>query len=130
MLDSEYPIFKSIVDLHVHVGLLIFFPFYIFSDDSVSSILPDAKSKSEVGKGKGDRGKSKARNENPPPVAPYSFTEAQEEEIAHWIENKKLLYDMKDKQYKDKALRRQLWEGKAAEYGVDCKFKIQTLQLL
>ncbi|KAL3048018.1 hypothetical protein OYC64_006741 [Pagothenia borchgrevinki] len=26
---------------------------------------------------------------------------------------------MKDKQYKDKALRRHLWEGKAAEYGLD-----------
>ena len=46
------------------------------------------------------------------------------------MESKKLLYDMKDKQYKDKALRRQLWEGKATEYGVDCKYKIFTFQIL
>ncbi|PIK52574.1 hypothetical protein BSL78_10516 [Apostichopus japonicus] len=65
------------------------------------------------------KGKGKAQNENPPPGASYSFTETNEEVIARWVESKKLLYDMKDKQYKDKALRRQLWEGKAAEYGVD-----------
>ncbi|KAI9535108.1 hypothetical protein NQZ68_007197 [Dissostichus eleginoides] len=79
--------------------------------------LPAGKSKPEVGKG--DKGKGKAQHENPPPGASYSFTVAQEEAIARWVESNKLLYDMKDKQYKDKALRRQLWEGKAAEYGVD-----------
>lgn len=76
-----------------------------------------------MGKGKGDKEKGKTQDENPPPGAPYSFTETQEEAIARWLESKKLLYDMEDKQYKDKALRRQLWEGKAAEYGVDCKYK-------
>jgi hypothetical protein len=70
---------------------------------------------------KGDKGKGKPRNENPIPCAPYSLTETQEEELALWLESKKLLYDMKDKQYKDKSLRRHLWEGKAAEYGLDCK---------
>ena len=34
-----------------------------------------------------------------------------------------MLYDMKDKQYKDKTLRRKLWEEKASEYGVNCKFR-------
>ncbi|KAK1881762.1 DNA mismatch repair protein MSH3 [Dissostichus eleginoides] len=77
----------------------------------------EGKSKSEVGKG--DKGKGKAQNENPPPGASYSFTVAQKEAIARWVESNKLLYDMKDKQHKDKAVRRHLWEGKAAEYGVD-----------
>lgn len=111
---------------------LVFFPFGIFSDESASPALPAGKSKSkpEVGKGKGDKGKGKVQNENSSPGAPNSFTEAQEEAIARWLENKKLLYDIKDKQYKDNALRRQLWEGKATEYGVDCKYKIFTFQIL
>ena len=111
---------------------LIFFPFGIFSDESASPALSAGKSKSkpEVGKGKGDKGKGKVQNENPPPGAPNSFTEAQEEAIARWLESKKLLYDIKDKQYKDNALRRQLWEGKAAEYEVDCKYKQFTFQIL
>ncbi|XP_041374261.1 uncharacterized protein LOC121387305 [Gigantopelta aegis] len=90
-------------------------------DESASPTLPAGKSKSkpQVGKGKGDKGKGKAQNENLPPGAPYSFIEAQEEAIDRWVESKKLLYDMEDKQYKDEASRRQLWEGKAAEYGVD-----------
>ncbi|KAK1892360.1 Glutamate--tRNA ligase [Dissostichus eleginoides] len=79
----------------------------------------EGKSKSKPEVGKGDKGKGKAQNENPPPGASYSFTEEQEEAIARWVESNKRLYNMKDKQYKDKALRRQLWEGKAAEYGVD-----------
>lgn len=103
------------------------FSLNIFTDESVSSALPTCKSKTKrqvgKGKGKGDKGKGKVQNDNPPPGAPYSFTEEQEEAIARWVESKKLLYDMKDKQYKDKALRRQLWEGKAAEYEVDCKYK-------
>ncbi|XP_041362827.1 thyroid hormone receptor-associated protein 3-like [Gigantopelta aegis] len=72
-------------------------------DESASPTLPAGKSKSkpQVGKGKGDKGKGKAQNENPPPGAPYSFTKAQEEAIARWVVSKKLLYDMKDKQYKD-----------------------------
>ncbi|KAK1903017.1 Bifunctional pinoresinol-lariciresinol reductase 1, partial [Dissostichus eleginoides] len=86
-------------------------------EDSTES--PTSKSKSKPEVGKGDKGKGKAQHENPPPGASYSFTVAQEEAIARWVESNKLLYDMKDKQYKDKALRRQLWEGKAAEYGVD-----------
>ncbi|KAF3853839.1 hypothetical protein F7725_014527 [Dissostichus mawsoni] len=86
---------------------------------SASPTLPAGKSKSKPEVGKGDKGKGKAQNENPPPGASYSFTVAQEEAIARWVESNKLLYDMKDKQYKDKALRRHLWEGKAAEYGVD-----------
>lgn len=104
---------------------LICFPFGILSVESASPALPADKSKSKpkVGNGKGEKGKGKAQNENPPPGASYSFTEANEEVIARWVGSKKLLYDMKDKQYKDKALRRQLWEGKAAEYGVDCKYK-------
>ncbi|KAI9536425.1 hypothetical protein NQZ68_033684 [Dissostichus eleginoides] len=85
-------------------------------DESDSPALPAGKSKPEVGKG--DKGKGKAQKENPPPRASYSFTEAQEEAIARWVESNKLLYDM-NKQYKDKALRRHLWEGKAAEYGLD-----------
>ncbi|KAL3062596.1 hypothetical protein OYC64_002410 [Pagothenia borchgrevinki] len=88
-------------------------------DESASPALPAGKSKSKPEVGKGDKGKGKAQNENPPPGASYSFTEAQEEAIAHWVESNKVLYDMKDKQYKDKALRRQLWEGKAAENGMD-----------
>ncbi|KAF3842836.1 hypothetical protein F7725_001685 [Dissostichus mawsoni] len=73
--------------------------------EDVSPCPSKSKSKPEVGKG--DKGKGKAQHENPP----------LEEAIARWVESNKLLYDMKDKQYKDKALRRQLWEGKAAEYG-------------
>ncbi|KAI9542577.1 hypothetical protein NQZ68_019261 [Dissostichus eleginoides] len=69
--------------------------------------------------GKGDKGKGKAQKENPPPGVSYSFTEAQEEAIACWVKSKKLLYDIKDKQYKEKALKRHLWEGKAAEYRLD-----------
>ncbi|KAI9536946.1 hypothetical protein NQZ68_029074 [Dissostichus eleginoides] len=88
-------------------------------DESASPALPAGKSKSKPEVGKGDKGKGKAQNENPPPGASYSFTEEQEEAIARWVESNKRLYNMKDKQYKDKALRRQLWEGKAAEYGVD-----------
>ncbi|XP_033946341.1 claspin-like isoform X1 [Pseudochaenichthys georgianus] len=88
-------------------------------DESASPALPAGKSKSKPEVGKGDKGKGKAQNENPPPGASYSFTEAQEEAIARWVQSNKLLYDMKDKQYKYKALRRQLWEGKAAENGVD-----------
>ncbi|KAK1905104.1 Nodulin-22 [Dissostichus eleginoides] len=83
------------------------------SDDEGKS-----KSKPKVGGRQRER-QGKAQKENPPPGASYSFTEAQEEAIARWLESNKLLYDMKDKQYKDKALRRQLWEGKAAEYGLD-----------
>ena len=99
-------IFPYLVVLHV----LNFFPFGIFSDKSASHVLPADKSKfkPQVVKGKGDKGKGKAQNENPPPGAPYSFTEAQEEAIARWMESKKLLYDMKDRKYKDRALRRQL----------------------
>ena len=104
--------------------LLSFFPSGIFSDESASTA---GKSKPAVGKDKGDKGKAKAQNENPSPAAPYSLTEAQEEAIARWLESKKLIYDMKHKQYKNKALRRQLWEEKAAEYGVDCKYKKITL---
>ncbi|KAI9546654.1 hypothetical protein NQZ68_024552 [Dissostichus eleginoides] len=87
--------------------------------ESASPALPAGKSKSKPKVGKGDKGKGKgkAQKENPPPGVSYSFTEAQEEAIARWVESNKLLYDMKDKQYKDKALRRHLWEGKAAEYG-------------
>ncbi|KAK1901843.1 Lysophospholipase NTE1 [Dissostichus eleginoides] len=91
------------------------------ADESASPALPAGKSKSKPKVGKGDKGKGKgkAQKENPPPGVSYSFTEAQEEAIARWLESNKLLYDMKDKQYKDKALRRHRWEGKAAEYGLD-----------
>ena len=105
---------------------LFLFTFGIFSDHSASPALPAGKSKPQ--EGKGNKGKGNAQNENPPPAVPYSFTEAQEEAIAGWVESKKLLYDMKDKQYKDKALRRHLWEEKAAEYGVGCKYKKITFQ--
>ena len=70
--------------------------------------------KPQVGMGKGNKGKGKAKNVNPIPAAPHNFTEEQEEAIAVWLESKKLLYDMKNKQYKDKVLRRQHWEEKAA----------------
>ena len=70
--------------------------------------------KPQVGMGMGD---------NPPPAAQYNFTEAEEEAIARWVESNSVLYNMKNKLYKNKALRRQLWEEKAAEYGVDCKYK-------
>ena len=76
-----------------------------------------------MGKGKGNEGKGKAHKDKRPPGASCSFTAEQEEAIARWLESEKLLYDMKDKQYKDKALRRQLWKEKAAEYGLDCKYK-------
>jgi len=66
------------------------------------------------------KGKARPRRRTHPP---YSFTEAQEEAIACWVKSKKLLYDIKDKQYKEKALKRHLWEGKAAEYRLDCKYK-------
>ncbi|XP_071063116.1 uncharacterized protein [Pseudochaenichthys georgianus] len=84
------------------------------ANESGSPALPAGKSKPEVGKG--DKGKGKAQKENPPPGVSYSFTEAQEEAIACWVKSKKLLYDMK---YKEKALKRHLWEGKAAEYRLD-----------
>lgn len=90
---------------------LIWFPFGIFSDELDSISLPAGKSKPkpQVGKGKVNKGKNKI------PAAPYNLTEEHEEPIAVWLESKKLLYDMKDKQYKDKALRRQLldkiWNG-------------------
>ncbi|VDI67259.1 Hypothetical predicted protein [Mytilus galloprovincialis] len=47
------------------------------------------------------------------------FYRAEEQEIAKWLETKKLLYDIEDKDYKQRALKRQLWETKAAEYGVN-----------
>ncbi|KAF3837946.1 hypothetical protein F7725_009714 [Dissostichus mawsoni] len=52
---------------------------------------PKSKSKSKPKVGKGDKGKGKAQKENPPPGASYSFTEAQEEAIARWVESNKLL---------------------------------------
>ncbi|KAJ3606533.1 hypothetical protein NHX12_026054 [Muraenolepis orangiensis] len=105
----------SLVPLFVPVSALVtelLEFFYVPRAGSASPALPAGKSKPEVGKG--DKGKGKAQNENPPPGASNSFTEAQDKAIARWVESKKLLYDMKDKH---KALRRQLWEGKAAEYG-------------
>lgn len=106
----------------------LIFAFGIFLDEPAFSALPTdkSKSKSQVGNGKGDKGKGKAQNENPHSSVPYSFTEEEEEGIARWIESNKLLYDMKDIQYKDKALRRKLWEGKAAEYELNCKYKTFT----
>ena len=97
---------------------LIFSPFGIFSDESASPALAAGRSKSKPEVGKGDKGKGKAQNENPPPGAPYSFTEAQEEAIARWMESKKPLYDMKNKRYNDMALRRELFEGKAVRDGL------------
>ncbi|KAF3855700.1 hypothetical protein F7725_016423, partial [Dissostichus mawsoni] len=43
------------------------------------------------GKGDKGKGKGKAQKENPPPGVSYSFTEAQEEAIARWVESNKLL---------------------------------------
>ena len=88
------------------------------------SLLPASKSKPkpQVGKGKGNKGKGKTKNVNPIPAALYNFTEEQEESIAVWLESKKLPYEMKDKQYKDKALRRQFWEEKTLYYVMDCKY--------
>ncbi|VDH96134.1 Hypothetical predicted protein [Mytilus galloprovincialis] len=73
-----------------------------------------AKTKPKIGKGKGKKGKQLEE-----PIVQCSFTEEEEQEIAKWLETKKLLYDIKDKDYKQKALKRQLWETKAAEYGVN-----------
>ncbi|KAI9515845.1 hypothetical protein NQZ68_022201 [Dissostichus eleginoides] len=60
-------------------------------DESASPALPAGKSKSKPKVGKGDKGKGKAQKENPPPGASYSFTEAQEEAIARWVENHSIL---------------------------------------
>ncbi|KAF3835794.1 hypothetical protein F7725_028352 [Dissostichus mawsoni] len=88
------------------LGSIHLLPLLVMSQPPLPSL---QASPSLVGKGKG-----KAQKENPPPGVSYSFTEAQEEAIACWVKSKKLLYDIKDKQYKEKALKRQ--EGKAAEY--------------
>lgn len=69
-------------------------------------------------KHKNDKGND--TSENPTSWEPSNLTE----EIAQWMEGKNLLYGMEDTQ--DKALRRHLWEGKAAEYGMDCKEEIHS----
>ena len=130
----KYPKYKSLIIpqiFFIYIVLICFSILYLLGE-STPLDLPATKfrSKPQVGKGKGDKGKGKSQKENAPPIAPLCFTEDQEEEIACWVRSKKLLYDMKDRQYKDKALRRGLWEEKGAEYGVDCKYKIFTFQLL
>ena len=129
------PKYKSLIISQVLFFIcivLICFSILNLSGESTPLDLPATKfkSKPQVGKGKGDKGKGKSQKEKAPPIAPYSFTEEQEEELACWARSKKLPFNMKDRQYKDKALRRGLWEEKAAEYGVDCKNKIFTFQLL
>ena len=78
----------------------------------------------EVGKGHGNKGKDKAPKESDPSPAPYNFMDEEEELIATWIRQNPLLYDMRDRRYKDKGSRRKMWEDKAAQYGIDCKFNL------
>ena len=82
---------------------------------------PSARWLPEVGKGQGNKRKDQAQKDSLPTPAPYNFTEEEEEGIAAWIYQHLLLYDMCDRRYKDKGARRQMWEEKAAEYGIDCK---------
>ena len=83
-----------------------------------------ARPQPEVGKGHGNKGKDKATKDSHPSPVPYNFTDEEEEVIAAWIRQNPLLYDMRDRRYKDKGTRRKMWEDKAAEYGIDCKYNL------
>ena len=56
-------------------------------------------SKSQADNGEGDKGVTQKSSDDQ-----YNFTEEEEREIARWIESNRLLYEINDKKYKDKAL--------------------------
>ena len=53
--------------------------------------------------------------------APLFLTEEQEEDLADWVKSHECLYMKGKREYKDTALKKNLWEKKAEELGVSTK---------
>ncbi len=49
------------------------------------------------------------------------MTQAEQDEMAEWIQDHRVLYDKADLEFKNKTMRQKLWENKAAEVGITLK---------
>lgn len=55
-----------------------------------------------------------------------TFTEQEEEDLANWVKANPILYDKRNRDYKDKEKKWRLWNEKGKDHGCEGKSTFQT----